>query len=348
MTLTLNHLRKTFGGTDVLNDVSLSVPTGSRLALVGPSGSGKSTLLRVIGGFEAPDAGTVALDERVLAGDGANVPAHRRRIGYVPQDGALFPHLSVAGNIGFGLARASGRKARVGELMALCSLPAELAERLPHELSGGQQQRVALARTLATSPEVVLLDEPFSALDAELREATRSAVAGILDRAGVTAVLVTHDHEEALTFGDLIGVLIDGRLVQYGAPEFVYGEPADLRVARLLGDTIALPARRQGERAVTAFGDLTVRRDLSVGACDVVALLRADQLQAKADPDGTATVLRVGHGGASTSLTLGTDGSDNTISMTVPRRESSSFDVGTRVRVDIVGPAVLYPAPPAV
>ncbi len=345
MTLTLTQVHKSFGGADVLDGVSLQVPTGARLALVGPSGGGKSTLLRVIGGFEAPDAGTVDLEGRRLAGEGTNVPAHRRRIGYVPQDGALFPHLTVTGNIGFGLPRSTSRATRVRELMDLCSLEPQLADRLPHELSGGQQQRVALARTLATSPDVVLLDEPFSALDAELREATRTAVAEILDRAGVTAVLVTHDHAEALTFGDLVGVLIDGRLVQYGTPEAVYDEPTDLRVARLLGDTVVLPAERLGAGARTALGEVAVRRDHAGDASQAVALLRPDQLRVASDPAGEATVTQARHGGATTAVTVSANGTGDTVTVTLPRREADALTVGTPVTVTIEGEAVLYPAP---
>ncbi|MEJ1090611.1 ABC transporter ATP-binding protein [Microbacterium istanbulense] len=342
MTLTVSHVRKSFGADDVLDDVSFRVPRGSRLALVGPSGGGKSTLLRVIGGFETPDAGTVELDDRRLVGDGVNVPAHRRRIGYVPQDGALFPHLSVAGNIGFGLPRAARQRTRIAELMELCSLASDLADRLPHELSGGQQQRVALARTLATSPDVVLLDEPFSALDAELREATRTAVAEIIDRTGVTAVLVTHDHTEALTFGDLVGVLIDGSLVQYGAPEAVYGEPVDLRVARLLGDTVVLPARRQGAQALTPLGVIDVGRDLAGEASAVVALLRPDQLRVRPEPQGMATVAHVRHGGATTAVTLAIG--EDTVTVMVPRRDADALAVGVPAHVTVDGAAVLYPA----
>lgn len=345
MTLTVHELGKTFGRTPVLADVSFTVPAGSRLALVGPSGSGKSTLLRLIGGFEQPDHGRIQLDDRTLAGTGVNVPAHRRRIGYVPQDGALFPHLTVAGNIGFGIPRTGSRAVRVRQLMQLCSLPSSLAGRLPHELSGGQQQRVALARTLATSPDAVLLDEPFSALDAELRDATRTVVVEILDRSGVTAVLVTHDHAEALSFGDLVGVLIDGRLVQHGAPADVYDNPASLRVARLLGETIVIPAHRNGTAATTGLGRIRVRHDRSAGSPDVVALVRPDQLHLVPDPGAAVVVEDVRGQGATTAITLRLDGDGTSITLPVPQRETPAFPAGATVRVQVDGGVILCPAP---
>lgn len=349
MTLRLSHVHKSFGDVEVLSDVSVEIPTGSRFALVGASGSGKSTLLRLIAGFEQPDAGRIELDGRLLAGDGGAVAAHRRGIGYVPQDGALFPHLTVARNIAFGLRRGRDPRRRVAELMELASLDPELADHLPHELSGGQQQRVALARTLAVEPRVVLLDEPFSALDTGLRAQTRQGVISVLERSGVTAVLVTHDQQEALSFGDALGVVVDGRLAQQGAPAAVFDAPADLGIARFLGDTILVPAARSAAGPVdSALGPLAVRHDLAAGADRVVGMLRPDQLHLGHE-SGTAVVTAVHPRGvdADIDLRLG-DGSDLTVDLRhrVPARDAHLFTPGARATVTIDGGAVLYAADP--
>ena len=218
-TLELKALYKNYGAVRALDGVDLLVQPGSRTAIVGPSGSGKTSLLRVIAGFEVPDAGRVTLGGQLLADGPEAVPAHRRGIGYVPQDGALFPHLSVADNVGFGLARNDPQRSqRIAELMDMVSLDAAMLQRRPHELSGGQQQRVALARALALRPRLMLLDEPFSALDTGLRAATRKAVAQLLQSAGITTILVTHDQSEALSFADQVAVMRHGRLAQVGSP----------------------------------------------------------------------------------------------------------------------------------
>jgi iron(III) transport system ATP-binding protein len=241
--LTVQGLTKAFGDTPVLAGVDLHVPTGSLTALLGPSGCGKTTLLRLIAGFDDPDSGTVTLGGRVVAGAGRSVAARRRGIGFVPQEGALFPHLSVAGNIGFGLPRRHRRDgARVRELLGLVGLDPDLASRAPHQLSGGQQQRVALARALAPQPSLVLLDEPFSSLDAALRDETRLAVAAALRAIGATAVLVTHDQAEALSIADQVAVLRGGRLVQLTDPRTLYRQPRDLDVAAFVGEAVVLDA----------------------------------------------------------------------------------------------------------
>ncbi|MGH8374697.1 MAG: ABC transporter ATP-binding protein, partial [Pseudomonas sp.] len=222
-TLELNALYKSYGAHCALDNVSLSVPSGSRTVIVGPSGSGKTTLLRMIAGFEFPDAGRLSLNGQTLVDGTHEVPAHQRLIGYVPHDGALFPHMTVAANIGFGLAtKGTEKHQRVAELMDSVALDAKMAERWPHELSGGQQQRVALARALAQQPRLMLLDEPFSALDTGLRAAMRKMVARLLEDAGVTTILVTHDQSEALSFADQLAVMRHGRLVQSGHPLDLY------------------------------------------------------------------------------------------------------------------------------
>jgi iron(III) transport system ATP-binding protein len=253
--LKLRGVSKRFGATVAVSDATLDVEAGSKTAIVGPSGCGKTTLLRLIGGFETPDTGTITLDNVTLADDARAMPAHLRGIGYVPQEGALFPHLTVNDNIGFSLAgTASERRRRIEQLMGLVELDPSLGKRWPHEVSGGQQQRVALARALASRPRVVLLDEPFSALNAQLRAATRAAVSRLLGAIGVTLILVTHDQEEALSFADQLVVMRDGRLVQVGTPVDVYRRPTDAAAARMLGDAIVIDAELSGGYAISPIG----------------------------------------------------------------------------------------------
>jgi iron(III) transport system ATP-binding protein len=234
--LTVTGLYKAFGPHPVLTGLDLDVPAGTFTAILGPSGSGKTTLLRLLVGFEQPDAGCIVIGDRMVDGPGAgHVPPERRQIGYVPQEGALFPHLSVAANVGFGLPARTRRGPRTAELLDAVGLTG-LGGRYPHQLSGGQQQRVALARALAIRPEVVLLDEPFASLDAHMRASVRADVQQICRAAGTTAILVTHDQDEALSMADRIAVLRDGRIVQYAAPQDLYTRPADPALARFVGD----------------------------------------------------------------------------------------------------------------
>jgi iron(III) transport system ATP-binding protein len=273
--LLIETATKTYGATRAVDTVSLNVPSGARMAIVGPSGSGKTTLLRLIAGFERPDTGSLRLGDAVLSDDTTFVPPHRRDVGYVAQEGALFPHLSIAGNIAFGMARGIDREARVKELLNQVGLPPDAAERRPHQLSGGQQQRVALARAMARKPKLMLLDEPFSALDAGLREATREMVADVLGETGITTILVTHDQAEALSFGDLLAVMRDGKLVQAGPPEQLYARPSDPQTARFLGEALILNAIVANGMARTILG--TVATDAPDGPRTV--LVRPEQLR---------------------------------------------------------------------
>ena len=284
--LDIHAVHKNYGPVRALDGVSLQVPAGSRTAIVGPSGSGKTTLLRIIAGFEAPDAGCVSLGDQMLADGPLAVPAHRRGIGFVPQEGALFPHLSVADNIGFGLARNTpGRSARIAELTQMVALDAAMLTRRPHELSGGQQQRVALARALALRPRLMLLDEPFSALDTGLRASTRKAVARLLGAAGVTTILVTHDQDEAMSFADQVAVMRSGRLVQVGTPQTLYLRPADPVTADFLGAAILLPAHVAQGQATCALGVIPVNDEDRTGPAQI--MLRPEQLVLSAVDTGT-------------------------------------------------------------
>ncbi|MER9444674.1 ABC transporter ATP-binding protein [Mesorhizobium sp. M0340] len=266
--LELSGIHKHYGPVAALAGVDLSVASGSRTAIVGPSGCGKTTLLRLIAGFEAPDQGRIVLDGEVLADGDTAVPAHRRGIGLVAQDGALFPHLSIAANIGFGMGRHEEKRSeRIAELAYVVGLDKGILKRRPHELSGGQQQRVALARAMAMKPRLMLLDEPFSALDTGLRASMRKAVAELLETAGITTILVTHDQAEALSFASQVAVMRDGKFSQIGTPRELYFRPKDRMIAEFLGDAIVLPARIADGFATSPLGriavDSTERRDIA-------------------------------------------------------------------------------------
>ena len=233
--LAATDLHKAFGDQSVLTGIDLTVPEGSLTAILGPSGSGKTTLLRVLAGFERSDRGVITLGDRVVEDGRRYVPPEERGIGYVPQEGALFPHLTVEKNIAFGLSRHERRDGRIARLAEMVGL-ADFVDRYPHQLSGGQQQRVALARALAIEPEVVLLDEPFSSLDAGLRASVRADVQRVLRHAGTTALLVTHDQDEALSMADYVAVIRHGRIGQTGTPQELYEHPVDPAMAEFLGD----------------------------------------------------------------------------------------------------------------
>ncbi len=260
---------KSFGPTLALAGASLEVAGGEFLALLGPSGCGKTTALRLAAGFERPDAGRVEIDGATVANGQVFVAPERRAVGMVFQDYALFPHLDVAANIGFGLPRRA-REARVAELLSLVGLEG-LGHRSPAELSGGQQQRVALARALAPRPKLVLLDEPWSAIDALLRAEMRGELARVLRAEGVTVVLVTHDREEAFTLADRIALMREGEVVQCGVPEELYFNPADRWCARFVGASNVVSAdvaRHLGGRATSAGSDVLVRPELVALAPD--------------------------------------------------------------------------------
>jgi iron(III) transport system ATP-binding protein len=260
----VHGLSKAFGSIKAVEAASLRVDRGAIVALLGPSGSGKTTLLRMIAGFERPDAGTVAVGGRPVAGAGVWVEPEERRIGMVFQQGALFPHLTVARNVGFGAAR----RERVAECIELVGLGGR-AGAYPHELSGGERQRVALARALAPDPDVILLDEPFASLDAGLRESLREEVAAILRAAGASALLVTHDQAEALSLADAVAVLRDGRVEQIGSPEEVYERPSSRWVAEFLGEADVLPGTAERGYVECELGRFPTARELD-GAVQVV------------------------------------------------------------------------------
>ncbi len=295
--LALRGLTKHYGATAALDGVTLAVAAGSRTAVVGPSGSGKTTLLRIVAGFEAPNVGQVVLDGAVLADGGAIVPSHRRGIGVVAQDGALFPHLSVGENIGFGLARGDEtRTRRIAMLAERVGLDATMLDRRPDQLSGGQQQRVALARALARSPRLMLLDEPFSALDTGLRASMRKVVADLMEEAGIATVLVTHDQAEALSFAHQVAVLRAGRLVQAGNPRTLYARPRDRELAAFLGDAVFLDAELAAGQARCALGVLAAEDAQRRGRAEI--MLRPEQITLTPAADGAGVIVDAVFGGA--------------------------------------------------
>ncbi len=279
-------MAKRFDGPAVLSDVSLRVEPGTICALLGPSGSGKTTLLRLVAGLEHPDAGTIRLGDDVLVDGRRSVPPERRQIGMVFQDWALFPHLTVAENVAFGLGR-DPDAARVLEALDLIGL-ADAADRLPGTLSGGQQQRVALARALAPGPDVILLDEPFSNLDVALRARIRREVHDLLRSTGVTTVFVTHDQEEAFVLGDQVAVMRDGRIRQAASPRDLYTRPVDPWVAEFVGDANFVPGVADGDGVTTAFGAVRLR-DPAHGPVEV--LVRPEHMLIQAGDDATVTFI---------------------------------------------------------
>ena len=341
--LRVDGVDKAFGGHRVLRGLDLVVPQGSLTAVLGPSGCGKTTLLRVVAGFERADAGRVLLGGREVAGPARHLPPERRGVTVVPQEGALFPHLDVGANVAFGLPRSHpDRRGRVAEVLALVGL-ADLAGRWPAELSGGQQQRVAVARALAPGPEVVLLDEPFSALDTDLRTSVRQQVRDVLAAAGATAVLVTHDQEEALGTADQVAVMHDGRFLQVGTPQQVYREPVDTVVARAVGEAFVLAAAAEDGVATTVLGPVRVlRRDpdrQDRGPAEGQVLVRPEQLHLVPEADGVAcSVRRIWFHGHDTTVELvAPDGSDLTC------RTQGPVPPGERVGVRVVGEVVFLP-----
>ncbi|GBD15573.1 Fe(3+) ions import ATP-binding protein FbpC 2 [bacterium HR26] len=274
-----------------VRDLHLTVYRGEILALLGPSGCGKTTTLRLIAGFERPDAGTVALNGQVVAGEGRFVPPERRGVGMVFQDYALFPHLTVAENIAFGLSSLprAARRERVRELLRLTGLE-DVPDRYPHQLSGGQQQRVAIARALGPNPQVLLLDEPFSNLDTELRLQMRAELRRLLEHLRITAVLVTHDQQEAMAIADRMAVMLAGHIEQIDTPEKVYHYPVNRAVAQFVGQATFVPARLNGVLAESDLGRFAFEPRASSPEL-VELLVRPRDVSLEADPQGIATVL---------------------------------------------------------
>ena len=289
--LSLQSITKTIGSNTVLKDINLDVQDQEFLAILGSSGSGKTTLLRLISGFDSPDSGQIQLGAKMVFSKSLNVSSEERRVGFVPQDAALFPHLSVAKNIEFGLSKhsAAERKQRVTELLQLVDL-AGFEDRMPHQLSGGQRHRVALARALAPKPQLILLDEPFSSLDAELRVRLREDVRNVITKTGTTAILVTHDQEEALSIASRVAVLRDGEFAQIGNPSEIYQAPTDVEMATFLGDSVIINGVVKDEKIVTDLGLLTPLNKVANGATGRVAI-RPENFYLQPNPKGEGEVI---------------------------------------------------------
>jgi iron(III) transport system ATP-binding protein len=345
--LAVAGLHKSFGIHPVLAGLDLTVPAGSLTAILGASGSGKTTLLRLLAGFDRPDQGTVRIGEQVVDGEGTHVHSEHRRIGYVPQEGSLFPHLTVAANVGFGLSR-TARQRRVGDLLELVGL-ADLARRYPHQLSGGQQQRVALARALAVEPEVVLLDEPFASLDAHMRASVREEVRRILRASATTTLLVTHDQDEALSLADLVAVLRDGRIAQYATPQDLYARPIDDELARFVGDANLLDGVLEGTHVDTPLGRLPAlwHGEPPSAPCPVTVLIRPEQIDLSLT-DGEeglgGRIVRSGYHGhdAVVHVQIEREGAEQIL--LVRTLGDARLPPGSTVKLSTRGPVLVWPA----
>jgi iron(III) transport system ATP-binding protein len=341
--LRIAGLTKSFGAAPILRGVDLVAPSGALLTVLGASGSGKTTLLRLLSGFERADSGTIEIDGQLVAGPRAHIAPEKRRVGYVAQEGSLFPHLSVAANVVFGLARAQRRdRFKAETLLESVGLPAAYASRAPHELSGGEQQRVALARALAPAPRLVLLDEPFSALDASLRIETRQAVASALAAAGTTALLVTHDQSEALSMGQQVAVLRDGVLAQIAAPQILYRQPVDADLAQFVGEAVLLPGVATGGVATSALGRLPLALATPDGAVEI--MVRPEQIRLESQINSGAAraqVLAVTYFGQDASVLVSLEGGATRVAARVAGHNAPQ--PGAEVWLTVEGVAMAYP-----
>jgi iron(III) transport system ATP-binding protein len=326
--ITCRHLSKSYSGVVALDDFSLSAVTGQVLGLVGPSGSGKTTALRLIAGFERPDQGSVEVAGEIVVDRDTFVPPERRSVGMVFQDFALFPHMTVGDNIGYGIPKGDGRRGRVTEVLAMVGLSG-MEKRMPHELSGGEQQRVALARALAPSPAVVLLDEPFSNLDAPQRDRVRREVRGILVEARATAIFVTHDQEEALAVSDILAVMRDGRVLQSATPHDLYRKPVDRWVARFLGEGEFVAGTVTDGVVETPLGRFPVDTRLT-GSVEV--LIRPEHVRLTEDQGGAALVVDREFYGHDQLVTLHLDGGRRLLARAGP---DVIFNPGDHARYEI-------------
>ncbi len=347
--LEITGLHKSYGNQPVLRGLELAVVAGSFTSILGASGSGKTTLLRVIAGFERADRGLVRLGAEVVDDAERYVTPDRRRIGFVPQDGSLFPHLSVEQNVGFGLQRRDRHGKRVAELLDMVGLSG-LERRYPHQLSGGQQQRVALARALAIEPSIVLLDEPFASLDASLRAALRRDVRGVLKEAGTTVLLVTHDQDEALSLADRVAVLAEGLIGQYDTPRDLYARPCSPELAVGLGETNFLHGRARGAAVETPLGLISLEKrpmtdPVPVEGASLLVLVRAEQIVVSVDSGGdrpTARVLNAEFYGHDAVVRVCPDWDESAVLIARTSEAGTLPEQGTRVTLSVRGSVIAW------
>jgi iron(III) transport system ATP-binding protein len=339
--LVVTDLHKSFGATRVLQGVDMSVERGDLTVLLGASGSGKSTILRLAAGFERVDRGRICIGETPVATEQVHIAPEHRHVGYVAQDGALFPHLTVLANVGFGLPRNRRKSSRVHELIDIVGL-AGLERRYPQQLSGGQQRRVALARALAVEPALLLLDEPFSALDAALRVTVRDEVVEILRRAGTTTLLVTHDQTEALSIADTVAVLRNGRVAQHARPADLYRTPLDADLAAFLGPANFVDGTTDGAEAVTPFGRIALHPLARAHAPQLTVLLRPEQISIDTDATRggvTGRVITSTYHGPDTLVTVQADTGINGV---ILARADFPLAPDTPVALNAHGPAMAW------
>jgi iron(III) transport system ATP-binding protein len=345
--LRVEHLWKAYRGQQVLVDVSLAVPEGSLVAVLGPSGTGKTTLLRVIAGFERAERGRVTLDDRIVDDGHVFLDPRQRHIGYVVQEGRLFPHLDVAANIGFGLRGGHDQRARVANLLERLGLSGS-ERKHPHQLSGGQQQRVALARALAVEPRFLLLDEPFANLDAGLRASVRADVVEVVRESGTTALLVTHDQDEALSTADFVALMQAGSIAQFGTPREVYTRPFNPDLARFVGDAnVVSGTLDETNRVLTAFGRLPIHSGVqsAAGSRSVQVLIRPEQLKLDGLSRGglTGRVVSSQYHGHDVLLTIRADAGQVVDPIVCRANGSLAFPVGAPVVMHVDGTVHVWP-----
>jgi iron(III) transport system ATP-binding protein len=342
--LEVDHVSHSYGSHHVVRELSFSLGSGEIACLLGASGCGKTTMLRLIAGFENPVGGTIHLNGKLIAEAGHSVPAEARRIGMVFQDYALFPHLTIADNIGFGLRAESApaRRRRVSDLLELIGL-ANRGDHFPHELSGGQQQRVALARALAPRPHLLLLDEPFSNLDIELRERLSLEVRDILKQAGMAAILVTHDQHEAFAVADVVGVMREGRIEQWDTPYNLYHRPATRHVADFVGQGTFLPGEVLTPQLVAVeLGHLDSELPVDCSSscrecgrnCRLDVLLRPDDVVHDDGAETKAEVVAKAFRGAEFLYTLRLESGAEVLSL-VPSHHNHSIGEKIGIRLDV-------------
>lgn len=340
-TLEVKDLGVHLGSKEVLRNLTLTIPSGSFAALLGPSGCGKTTLLRTIAGLVRPSSGAIRFGKQLVSVSSLVLPPHKRNIGYLPQEGGLFPHLSVGENVGFALSKNVGdvdRKLVIEEMLELVGLSG-YAARKPHQLSGGQQTRVALARALAIRPAIVLLDEPFSNLDHALRAEVSGEVVSLLKKSKTTSLMVTHDREDALVSADLIALMRDGQVVQSGTPESVYMEPVSADIAESTGDILELPARRLIKNRAKLLSPLHSLSGKTSGELEVGSILiRPEEIRVhekKADLP-KAKITQIHYYGHDAVLELALPGYSKEIKVRVTG--PLKFEVGKSVALEHVGP----------